>query len=250
MFEQLASWPVMLGSFILLIVVLQWAFFEIRQNSASKPQPPDYKREYHELLAMLFGEWGGYRLTPGIRINDKRMCAVLTTSEGWLLVKYDQDFEHMLKAVPIYQGGLVNVPLDEEVQTEVIARLLKKSASGMYLMSSYRPDVGLYQSDPIGPNVHDWRGAAPLGVVCSDATPDRPVYEHATSTGFERSGLSHAQRTRACDIRMDDSSAQPEKSPRCMACGEWRSGICKPGGNIVTAEVISSAPVSDGVNRF
>lgn len=32
---------------------------------------------------------------------------------------------------------------------------------------------------------------------------------------------------RKCDIRMDDSSAQPVSAPRCMTCGEWRSEPCQ-----------------------
>lgn len=245
MFEKLDSWPVMLGLIVLLIVLLRWVFFEIKQNSALRLESSDRKREYHELLMMLIGEWGGYRLTPGIRINDERMCAILTTPKGWLLVKYDQEYEHMFKSVPVYQNGLVNVPLDESIQKELIAQLLKKSGEDMRYMSGYRQDVGLYQSDPIGSNVHDWRGA-----TCPDGTSDRLIYEHATSTGFVRSGLSHTQRNRACDIRMDDSSAQPVKSPRCMACGEWRAGTCKPGGNVIAADIISTTPVPHGVNRF
>lgn len=237
--------PVVAGLVVLIAVLISWLIFEVKQSAQARRCALLDKTERHEFLMMLIGEWGGYRLTPGIRINDERMCAILTTPKGWLLVKYDQEYEHMFKSVPVYQNGLVNVPLDESIQKELIAQLLKKSGEDMRYMSGYRQDVGLYQSDPIGSNVHDWRGA-----TCPDGTSDRLIYEHATSTGFERSGLSHAQKTRACDIRMDDSSAQPVKSPRCMACGEWRAGICKPGGNVIAADIISTTPVPHGVNRF
>jgi hypothetical protein len=30
-----------------------------------------------------------------------------------------------------------------------------------------------------------------------------------------------------CDIRMDESSAQPVSAPRCQTCGDWRSSKCK-----------------------
>lgn len=209
MFEKLDSWPVMLGLIVLLIVLLRWVFFEIKQNSALRLESSDRKREYHEFLMMLIGEWGGYRLTPGIRINDDRMCAVLTTPKGWLLVKYDQEYEDMFKAVPVYQSGLVNVPLDERIQKELIAQLLKKSDEGMRYMPSYRQDVGLYQSDPIGPNTHDY---------WSD----------------ERSTTDRLQ---SVSTQAPSTEARITVTP-----GEWRT-VCKPDDSS------TGASASDGVKR-
>lgn len=37
----------------------------------------------------------------------------------------------------------------------------------------------------------------------------------------------HMLEETACEIKVDDSSAQPESSLRCQTCGEWRSTPCK-----------------------
>lgn len=39
-----------------------------------------------------------------------------------------------------------------------------------------------------------------------------------------------------CEIKMDDSSAQPESALRCRTCGDWRSKACAEGGEYVVGE--------------
>lgn len=209
MLEMLESWPVLPALVVFIIVLFRWIFFEISRTSALQQESCAYRREYHEFLMMLIGEWGGYRLTPGIRINDDRMCAVLTTPKGWLLVKYDQEYEDMFKAVPVYQSGLVNVPLDERIQKELIAQLLKKSGEGMRYMPSYRQDVGLYQNDPIGPNTHDYWS------------------DERSTTDRLQSGSTQAPSTEALIT---------------VTPGEWRT-VCKPDDSS------TGASASDGVKR-
>lgn len=191
---------------------------------------------------MLLAEWGGFRLGQS---PDKLSCAaVMHSPAGRLLFYYPAELAFRFETVPLkhdWDWSGAEHALLAQSQKHITDDLLAYAKSKLEndfadendVLQVGRP-VGSYQTDPIGNNAHDYA---------------RPAYEHATSTGVIRNSLTHEQITRACNIQMDDSSAQPVKAPRCMSCGVWTDSPCKPGGAIPTEHVVSTRLVQEPTHR-
>lgn len=214
---------------------------------SSLKQERDLRKAGNDGVAALFGlmllaEWGGFRLGKS---PDGTSCgAVIHSPAGRLFFYYPAQLDFRFESVPVKQGwdwDGAEHELLRQCQKQICDDLLlyvkfkleneKKTSEGI---DGQARAPGAYQTDPIGNNVHEYT---------------RPAYEHATTTGIVRNELTLAQFTRACNIQMDESSAQPAKAPRCMSCGVWTDTPCKPGGAIPAQQVVSTRLVQEPTRR-